>query len=157
VLWAALLLLFALPPEAERERAPSFELADSTGSLVRISDYRGKVVLINFWATWCLPCKEEIPWFTEFERKYREQGFSVLGISLDKAGWAVINPYAQKMGLDYRVVLGDARTAYKYGEVESLPATFLVDRQGRVASTHLGLVNRKKVEAEIRELLASAR
>ena len=160
---AAVLLLSALPlcadsllKEAERQRAPEFELQDAAGSTARLSEYKGKVVLINFWATWCVPCKEEIPWFIEFERKYKDQGLAVVGISLDESGWAVARPYMEKMGMNYRVVIGDARTAYKYGKVESLPVTFLVDKQRRVAAIHFGLVSKKKVEEEIRKLLQAA-
>jgi peroxiredoxin len=139
--------------EAERQRAPAFELKDADGNLVRLADYKGKVVLINFWATWCVPCKEEIPWFIGFERDLKEHGFVVVGISLDETGWTAALPYMRKMGINYQVVLGDSRTAYRYGKLDSLPVTFLVDRQGRVASIQFGLVSKKKVEEDIRKLL----
>jgi thiol-disulfide isomerase/thioredoxin len=138
---------------AERQRAPEFELKDSAGQIARMADYEGKVVLINFWASWCVPCKLEVPWLIEFERKYGAQGFAVLGISLDEKGWDAARPYAEKMGINYRVLMGDPVTAFKYGKVEALPATFLVDRDRRVAAIHFGLVNRKRVEQEIRKLL----
>ena len=143
----------SLIKEAERQRAPDFALPDSDGATVHIEDYQGKVVLLNFWATWCVPCKEEIPWFIEFERTYQDQGFAVIGISLDEKGFDVAKPYIQKMGMNYRVLMGDARTAYKYGNVESLPVTFLIDKQRRVAAIHFGLVSKKKIAAEIRKLL----
>jgi cytochrome c biogenesis protein CcmG/thiol:disulfide interchange protein DsbE len=128
-------------------------LEDADGKMVRIADYEGNVVLINFWATWCVPCKEEIPWLIDFERKYKDQGFTVIGISLDESGWEAVKAYVQKMGMNYPVVIGDARTAYKYGNVKALPATFLVDKQRRVAAIHFGLLSRKKTEEEIRKLL----
>src|SRR6266508_2534378 len=78
-----------LKPPGDRKRAPDFELKDSQGKLVRLSDFKGKVVLLDFWATWCGPCKAAIPWFNEFEQKYRVDGFAVLGISMDADGWDV--------------------------------------------------------------------
>ena len=156
----ALLLLPVLPlapesltREAERQRAPEFELTDPHGDVVRLSDYAGKVVLLDFWATWCIPCKEEIPWFQEFERKYKGRGFAVVGVSMDEDGWTSARPYMARMGISYRVVLGDARTRRKYGSIDSLPVTFLIDRQRRVAAIHFGLVSRKKLEQQIQRLL----
>jgi peroxiredoxin len=146
----------SLIKEADRQRAPDFELEDATGSVARIADYDNKVVVINFWATWCVPCKEEIPWLKGFVRNYREQGLEVLGISLDEKNWDAVKTYIQKTGINYRIAMGDARTAYKYGKVEALPVTFVVDRQRRVAAIHFGLMNKKKVEAELKMLLAPA-
>ena len=143
----------AAKPE-ERQRAPDFALVDSEGTEIRLSAYKGKVVLLDFWATWCVPCKTQIPWFAEFEERYRDQGFLVVGISMDKKGWTAVNPYLNRFGIHYRVVLGDARTRYKYGDLDSLPVTFLIDREQRVAATHIGLVNKKKVENQIRQLLS---
>jgi peroxiredoxin len=159
--WLFLVFLFVSPrlaadsliKEAERQRAPDFALPDADGNTAQIADYQGKVVLVNFWATWCVPCKEEIPWLIEFERTFKEQGFAVIGISLDEKGFDVARPYMQKMGMNYRVAIGDDRTAYKYGNVESLPVTFLIDRQRRVAAIHFGLVSKKKIAEEIRKLL----
>jgi cytochrome c biogenesis protein CcmG/thiol:disulfide interchange protein DsbE len=143
----------SLIKEGERQRAPDFALPDSQGATAQMADFEGKVVLVNFWATWCVPCKEEIPWFIEFERTFKDQGFAVIGISLDEKGFDVARPYMQKMGMNYRVLMGDARTAYKYGNVDSLPVTFLIDKQRRVAAIHFGLVSKKKIAAEIRKLL----
>jgi len=160
-LWSVLVFSWAMPAfggdslikEAERQRAPEFALPDTQGAIAQMTDFEGKVVLVNFWATWCVPCKEEIPWFIEFERTYQDQGFAVIGISLDEKGFDVARPYMQKMGMNYRVLMGDARTAYKYGNVDSLPVTFLIDKQRRVAAIHFGLVSKKKIAAEIRKLL----
>ena len=76
--------------------APDFTLPDAKGERLRLADYKGKVVLLNFWATWCGPCKVEIPWFIEFQKQYQAKGFTVLGVSLDEDGWKVINPYVAK-------------------------------------------------------------
>jgi cytochrome c biogenesis protein CcmG/thiol:disulfide interchange protein DsbE len=140
--------------EAERKPAPDFALKDVNGATVRLSDYRGKVVLLNFWATWCGPCKIEIPWFIEFEQKHKDRGFAVLGISMDD-GWEVVRPFLARMNVNYRTVLGDEMVAELYGGVASLPTSFLIDREGRIVSAHLGLVNKSVYEDEIEQLLSA--
>lgn len=144
----------SLKPPAERKRAPEFALKDADGRTVRLSDYRGKVVLLNFWATWCGPCKIEIPWFNEFQQQHRERGLVVLGISMDEEGWDVIKPFVTALKVNYRILLGDETVADLYGGVSSLPTSFLIDRQGKIASVHVGLVSKSVYEREIEELLA---
>jgi cytochrome c biogenesis protein CcmG/thiol:disulfide interchange protein DsbE len=144
----------SLKPPAERKPAPDFALRDGDGRTVRLSDYRGKVVLLNFWATWCGPCKIEIPWFNEFQQQHRERGLVVLGISMDEEGWDVIKPYVAALKVNYRILLGDEMVADLYGGVSSLPTSFLIDRQGKIASIHVGLVSKSVYEREIEELLA---
>jgi len=141
-----------LQPANEREPAPQFALKDSTDNLVSLKNYRGKVILLDFWATWCGGCKEEIPWFSEFERKYGGKGFSVVGVSLDDDGWKVVKPFIQSAGVPYRIVLGDEETAKKYGIV-NMPDTFLIDRNGRIAAKYVGLVDKDDVESNIRAIL----
>lgn len=143
----------AVKPESERRKAPDFSLRDADGKLVRLSDYRGKVVLLNFWATWCGPCKLEIPWFIEFERQHKHRGFAVLGVSMDEDGWEAVKPFVERLGVNYRILLGDDMVAQLYGGVDALPTTFLIDRQGRVASVHIGLVSRRSYERDLEELL----
>jgi peroxiredoxin len=123
----------------ERKPAPDFALKDANGQTVHLSDYRGKVVLLDFWATWCGPCKVEIPWFMEFEQQFKDKGFAVLGVSMDEDGWTAVKPYIQQLKVNYRIVLGNDMVGDQYGGVDSLPTTFLIDRQGRIASTHVGL------------------
>jgi peroxiredoxin len=143
-------------PLKDRAAAPDFALKDIDGRTVRLSDYRGKVVLLNFWATWCTPCRIEIPWFIEFEQKNKDRGFAVLGVSMDEGGWDVIKPFLAEMRVNYRTLKGDDMIAEQYGGVDSLPTTFLIDRQGWIASAHLGLVSKSKsiYENEIQELLS---
>ncbi|MGA2182483.1 MAG: TlpA disulfide reductase family protein [Bryobacteraceae bacterium] len=147
-----------LKPEKDRKLAPDFTLKDSNGATVRLSDYRGKVVLLDFWATWCTPCQVEIPWFMEFEQSLKGKGFAVVGVSMDEDGWDVVKPYIQRRRINYRILLGDDHTGQLYGGVESLPMTFLLDRQGRVAAVHIGLANDKDgFLHEITELLGARR
>ena len=119
-----------------------------------MSDYKGKVVLLNFWATWCPPCKAEIPWFEEFQRTYGAQGLVVVGISMDEDGWRAVRPFLEATRIDYRVAIGDAALAQKYGGVESLPETLLIDRDGKIAARHVGIVSRSDYEIEIGRILA---
>ena len=142
-----------LQPANERKPAPEFALKDSSDNLVSLKNYRGKVILLDFWATWCGGCKEEIPWFSEFERKYGGKGFSVVGVSLDDDGWRVVKPFIQSAGVPYRIVLGDEETAKKYG-TGNMPDTFLIDRNGRIAAKYVGLVDKDDVESNIRAALA---
>ena len=143
----------AVKDSKDRKRAPEFELKDVNGKLVHLSDYKGKVVLLDFWATWCGPCGIEIPWFVEFQRKYKDRGFEVLGVSMDDDGWKSITPFVAEKNINYRILLGDDKTADLYGSVEALPTTFVVDRDGRVASVHVGLASRKDFEDAIEKLL----
>jgi peroxiredoxin len=142
-----------LKPSAKRNAAPDFVLTDADGRKVKLSDYKGKVVLLNFWATWCGPCKLEIPWFVEFEKAYRDKGFAVLGVSMDEEGWEIVKPYIQDKQVNYRVMVATEEVAQKYGGVDALPTTFMIDRQGKIASTHIGLVGKKDYENEIAQLL----
>jgi peroxiredoxin len=142
-------------PPKDRKRAPEFKLKDADGKVVSLSDYKGKAVLLNFWATWCGPCKVEIPWFVEFEQKYKDKGFAVLGIAMDEEGWEVIKPYITEKKVNYRILAGDDPTAQLYGGVESLPTTFLIDKTGMVAGVHVGLVSKSDYEKDILALLGA--
>ena len=96
-------------------------------------------MLLDFWATWCGPCKVEIPWFMEFEKEFKDQGFAVLGVSMDEDGWSAIKPYVQNMKMNYRVLLGNDAISTAYGGLDFLPTTLLIDRGGGIASTHVGV------------------
>jgi len=143
----------AVKPEKERKLAPDFTLKDSTGATVKLSDYRGKIVLLNFWATWCGPCKIEIPWFVEFEQSYKDRKFAVLGISLDDDGWESVKPYLETHKINYRVMVGTDALSQMYGGVDSLPTTFVLDREGRIAAHHVGLVSKSDYQHDIESLL----
>jgi peroxiredoxin len=148
----------AVKSNNDRKVAPDFALKDGDGKTVHLSDYKGKVVLLDFWATWCAPCKIEIPWFMEFEQQYKDKGFAVLGVSMDEDGWTVVKPYLQQLKINYRIVLGNDKVGDAYGGVDSLPTTLLIDRQGRVAATHVGLSGGKEdFKNDIVNLLGTSR
>ena len=142
--------------DKERKPAPDFELKDVNGHVVRLSDYRGKVVLLDFWATWCGPCKIEIPWFKEFEQQNKDKGFAVIGVAMDEEGWEVVKPYSHASGINYRLVIGDDDVAQQFGGVDALPTTFLIDREGRIASVHVGLASKRDFEDGIEVLLSDS-
>jgi len=139
--------------DKDRHAAPDFALKDADGKTVRLSDYKGKVVLLDFWATWCGPCRIEIPWFTAMQRTRKDKGLEVLGVAMDDNGWEDVKPFLADLKVNYRVVIGDDTTAQAYGGVDSLPTTFLIDKQGKIAAIHIGLANRKEFEDGVDELL----
>ncbi|MGD1093360.1 MAG: TlpA disulfide reductase family protein [Bryobacteraceae bacterium] len=143
----------AVKPEKERKLAPNFALKNATGQTVKLSDYRGKVVVLNFWATWCGPCKVEIPWFVDFQQTYKDKNFTVLGVSMDDDGWKAVTPYLAEHKLNYPVVIGSEEVSQQYGGIEALPTTFVIDQEGRIASIHQGLISKSEYENEIRNLL----
>lgn len=142
--------------EGERKPAPAFKLKDSSGGEVTLASLKGKVVLLNFWATWCGPCEVEIPWFVEFERKYKDQGLVVLGVSFDDDGWISVRPYMAAHKINYRIAIGSDELSQVYGGVDSLPTSFIIDRTGRIAATHVGLVDKRDYQNEITKLLADS-
>ena len=133
--------------------APDFSLSDRSGHAVSLSAYRGRVVLLNFWATWCSPCKREVPWLVDFQRKYKDRGFTVLGLSLDDDGWTTLGPYMDDEAITYPVALATDDVVALYGGVGVVPMTFLVDRDGRISAKHLGLIDKDGVETEIQKAL----
>jgi thiol-disulfide isomerase/thioredoxin len=143
---------FATP--GTRKAAPDFTLNDSLGVPVKLSEFRGKVVLLNFWATWCVPCRVETPWFVEFQKKYKDQGFAVLGVALDDDGWKPVKPYIDQMKVNYPVMVAGDGIASLYGGLASLPVTLIIDKAGRIAVTHVGLCPKSEYEAAINSMLA---
>jgi cytochrome c biogenesis protein CcmG/thiol:disulfide interchange protein DsbE len=146
----------AVKPEDRRNKAPAFTLRGADGQPVSLADHRGKVVFVNFWATWCAPCKIEIPWFIEFQKTYKDRGFTVLGLSLDEDGWEAVKPYAERRRINYPTAIATEELRQLYGNVENLPTTFIVDREGRIAATHVGLVSKSTYQKAIETLLESS-
>lgn len=148
----ALPAIEAITPEALRKPAPDFTLVDAKGQSIKLSAQKGKVVLLDFWATWCGGCKTEIPWYVEFYNKYRSQGLAVIGVSMDEEGMKVVKPFLVQKQIDYPVVIGSDDLANKY-QLTSMPMTLLIDRNGRIAVSHTGVVDKDKFESQIKALL----
>lgn len=142
-----------LTPLDSRKPLPPVALTDSEGASVNLSTYKGRVVLLDFWATWCEGCKEEIPWFMEFQKKYRRTGLSVVGASLDDDGWKSVKPYLQEHKINYPIVIGTLDSAKQFGADKGMPVSVLVDRDGKVADIHPGIVDKAAFEREIQSLL----
>ena len=139
----------------QRAEAPEFNLPAMEGGSATLADYAGRVLLVNFWATWCRPCRVEMPWFVEFQDAFADRGFAVLGVSVDEGGWDVVRPFLAQGNIDYGMALADTTERLApFGPITILPTTWLVDRRGRLAATHIGLVDRVAIEADIQELLA---
>jgi len=138
---------------AVRKPASEFSLPGRDGKAVRLSSLKGKVVLLDFWATWCTGCKVEIPWFIEFDKAYRAKGLAAVGVAMDDDGFKTIEPYLKTHPISYTVVAGNFEAAGPYG-ITALPVTVLLDRAGRVAARHVGVVDKKAFEAELKQLLA---
>ena len=139
--------------DTPRKPAPDFVANDSNGIPVKLGDFKGKVVLLNFWATWCHGCGEEIPWFVEYQEKYKNQGLAVLGVSMDDEGWTVVKPFVQEKKMNYVVVIGDKKLGDQFG-LAGMPITVLIDRNGKIARKYEGVVSRETCEKQIRTLLA---
>jgi thiol-disulfide isomerase/thioredoxin len=148
------------------KQAPAFALDDLGGRKVSLASYRGKAVLLDFWATWCGPCRVETPWLVELRNKYAAQGFEVLGVdtegddleATDKAGWAKAEANADKfveeMKVPYPVLLDGDSISRDYGGLDDLPTSFFVDRSGKVVAASVGLTSESDIEANIRKALA---
>lgn len=162
---AALVALAAVPVNGQAAEAAScaadaktanlnFTLKDLEGKDVTLSAYKGKVILLDFWATWCGPCKFEIPGFIELYTKYRAQGLQVLGFAVDDPVPA-LKQYAAQMKMNYPVLVGQGRedVLAAYGPIPGLPATFIINRDGKICSSHMGLTEKQRFEQEIKALL----
>jgi peroxiredoxin len=135
--------------------APDFTLQSLDGKTVHLSDYRGKAVLLNFWATWCAPCKIEMPWFVELQKQYGGEGLQILGVAMDDASPKEIAAFAKDMGVNYPVLLGKEAVGDAYGGVQFLPESFYIDRNGKVLDKAFGLKGRGEIEDGIKKIIAS--
>jgi thiol-disulfide isomerase/thioredoxin len=135
--------------------APMWELKDLEGKPVRWSDFKGKVVVVDLWATWCAPCKEEIPGYISLVKKYGPEGLAVVGISLDQAGVDVVKAFVAKNQMNYPVVMMEEKAMAAFGDVEAIPTTFLIDRNGQVRDRKVGAEPTAEYEKKILALLKS--
>jgi peroxiredoxin len=150
---AVVSLLTGFTPQSETKKAPNFSLKTSTGKTIELSKLKGKMVVVNFWATWCGPCRAEIPGFIDVYNKYKSKGLEIVGISLDEGGWKDVEPFVKKLKITYPVVLGTNEVAQQYGNIEAIPTTFIVDKEGRVVSRHVGYMNKEDFENTIKSYL----
>lgn len=138
--------------ETKLTPAPDFTLIDINGHPLQLSDYKGKVVLLDFWATWCAPCRSEIPKFIAWQKQYGPQGLQVIGLSMDDDSKPV-PAFMQQFGIDYPVAMGDAKLADQYGGVLGLPVTFVIGRDGQIYHKHVGLTDMALLEGEVKQVL----
>ncbi len=134
--------------------APDFSLQDVDGTVHHLSDYRGKVVMLNFWATWCPPCRKEIPEFAQLQKDFGAQGIQFVGIALDDEGLAKVKPWLANHPVSYPILLPDPKVTASYGEMSSIPVTFVIDRKGMIRSSFTGWRTDTVVEAMFKPLLA---
>lgn len=142
------------PPRRSGRKAPDFALANLDGQTVRLSDFRGRIVLIDFWATWCRPCLMEIPHLIELYNEYGRDGFAVVGISVDQKGESVVRPFVKRMAIPYPIVMGNPTIVHKYGPIRGIPTAFLVDAEGYIVAKYEGYREKSVFESEIRRLLS---
>lgn len=133
--------------------APDFTLDSLDGKSMRLSDLRGKAVLLNFWATWCGPCKVEMPWFVELQNQYGPQGLQIVGVAMDDSGKDEIARFAKDMGVNYPVLLGKEAVGDEYGGVPALPESFFIGRDGKIVDKIIGLRGRAEIEDSIKKAL----
>ncbi len=135
------------------KKAPDFSLETNKGSIVTLSKLQGKVVLVNFWATWCGPCRAEIPGFLEVYKEYKSKGFEIVGISLDQDGWKKVNPFVERFKIDYPIVMGNLKVVEAYGNFNAIPTSFLVDKKGNIVDEHVGYLSKEDLIKLIKPLL----
>lgn len=143
----------SVKPDKERHPAPEFALKDADGKTVRLEEYKGKVVLLDFFATWCGPCKIETPWLVELQKEYGSQGLQVVGIAMDDSGKDDIEKFAKDMGVNYPVLLGKEAVGDAYGGVPALPESFFIGRNGKIVERIIGLKGRGEIEDAIKKAL----
>jgi len=136
--------------------APSWSLPSIDGKTVNLSDFKGKVVVLDFWATWCPPCRKEIPSFIELQKELGDKGLAVVGIALDEEGAKVVKPFAKKNDINYPLVIGKQATSDSYGGIEGIPTTFIIDRDGKIVGKHVGLTSKEEFLKELTPLLKAA-
>lgn len=145
------------------QQAPNFTLVNLQGKKVTLADYRGKAVVVDFWATWCGPCRMEIPWLIQLDKKYASKGLTVLGVATDpidtgtgeKNPHAEVAKFAQQHNMNYPILMADMKVANQYGGIDSIPTTFFINRSGKVVASTVGLAPEQDIEADIQKALST--
>ena len=135
-------------------KAPDFVLPDLENKPTKLSDFEGQVRIVDFWATWCPPCREEIPHFQALHEQYGDNGLTVIGISLDQNGAEAVIPFGRKMKMTYTSVIGNPEVAQAYGGIQYIPTTFMIDKQGRIFRKYVGYTDLETLEGDVKTLLA---
>jgi thiol-disulfide isomerase/thioredoxin len=136
------------------EVAPAWTLKNLDGKPVSLADFKGQVVVLDIWATWCPPCRAEIPHFIEIQNEYKDKGVTVVGMSVDSTGPADVAKFVKDNGMNYPIVMADDATATAYGADQGIPFTLVIDKHGNVVSRHLGLTDKDVFEDDIKKALA---
>lgn len=138
---------------ASSGQAPAWRLRDLAGKEVSSDVFKGKVVVLDFWATWCPPCRAEIPGYIELQKKYAQDGFAIVGVSLDEGGPEAVAKFVEKNKMNYTVVMGNDDTVQAFGGFEAIPTTFLIDRTGNIVHRKTGAMGRDEYEKVLRPYL----
>jgi len=140
--------------QKELKDAPDFTLTNINGKSFTLSEHEGKVVVLNIWATWCSPCRKEIPDFVEMQKNMKDKGVLFVGVSVDKEGWEVIRPFAKEYSINYPIVLDDGTVYQKYGPLRGIPTTFIINKKGKVEYVATGMVTKKLLQPVLQKLAA---
>ncbi len=153
-----LIFIFALAYNAAGQNigsaAPQFTLKDIDGKNVNLNDYKDKVIILDFWATWCPPCRKEIPDFIALQNEYGKKGLQIIGIAVDRGGIKSVKPFYKKMGINYQVLISDGKVDLKYGGIQAIPTTFVIDKNGKIVKKYVGFQPKATFEKEIKGLLS---
>ena len=146
--------LFGCSAQLHADAPPAWTLKDLNGKDVSLSDFKGKVVVLDIWATWCPPCRAEIPHFIELQDEYKDKGVTVVGMSVDSTGPEAVAKFVQENKMNYPIVMADEATATAYSADQGIPLTIVIDKNGQVVGRHLGLTDKETFEEEIHKALA---